>query len=376
MKITKIGVIGGGQLAWMMAQAAPKLGLELIVQTQTRQDPAVSEVKQSILASIDDVEATNKLARLCDVITFENEFINLTGLEALVDRGICFRPSLQSLAPLLDKYDQRCYLEKIGLPVPQYFIPASLSQLQAHNNFPLVIKARRHGYDGKGTFIVGDRTQLERVLALVPRSDMLVEEFIPFDRELAVIAARNSTGDIAIYPVVETYQKQQVCHWTIAPANVSKSIAVKIEEIARTLLTKLEFIGVLGIEFFLTSEGRVLVNEIAPRTHNSGHYTIDACETSQFEMQLRAVADFVLSSTRLKSAGAIMVNLLGYEDSDSDYRLKRARLNLIPQAKVHWYGKTQSRLGRKLGHVTVLLEPTELAQARSIAAKIEAIWYE
>jgi 5-(carboxyamino)imidazole ribonucleotide synthase len=376
MNITKIGVIGGGQLAWMMAQIAPKLGLELIVQTPSRQDPAVSKVKQSILAAIDDIEATNKLACLCDAITFENEFIDLIGLQTLVDRGVCFRPSLHSLAPLLDKYDQRSYLVQIGLPVPNYFIPESIAEISARNDFPLVIKARRYGYDGKGTFIIKERSELERVLALVPLSDMLVEEFIPFDRELAVIAARNIQGDIAIYPVVETYQKQQVCHWTIAPANVSESVNTKIKAISSKLLTKLEYIGVLGIEFFLTTEGKVLVNEIAPRTHNSGHYTLDASLTSQFEMQLRAVADLPLSSTSLKSAGAIMVNLLGYENSESDYQTKREKLAAFANAYVHWYGKTQSRIGRKLGHVTILLEAQQVSQARSIAEQIEAIWYE
>jgi 5-(carboxyamino)imidazole ribonucleotide synthase len=375
MKITKIGVIGGGQLAWMMAQAAPELGLELVIQTPSKQDPAVNRVKQTVLASIDDVAATSKLAESCDVITFENEFIDLAGLKSLVDRGVCFRPSLQSLAPLLDKYDQRSYLQKIGLPVPNYFIPESIEQISTLKDFPLVIKARRHGYDGKGTFIVKDATQLEKVLAVVPLSDILVEEFIPFDRELAVIAARNLQGDLVIYPVVETYQKQQVCHWTIAPANISDSVSTEIEAIASTLLTKLEYIGVLGIEFFLTSEGKVLVNEIAPRTHNSGHYTLDASLTSQFAMQLQAVADLPLSSVDLKSAGAIMVNLLGYEDFESDYQGKRAKLAAFPNAYVHWYGKTQSRIGRKLGHVTVLLDSTQLSQARSIAEEIERMWY-
>jgi 5-(carboxyamino)imidazole ribonucleotide synthase len=375
MEITKIGVIGGGQLAWMMAEAAPELGLELVVQTPSKQDPAASRVREAIFAPIDNVAATSKLAQLCNVITFENEFIDLTRLQSLVDRGVCFRPSLQSLAPLLDKYDQRSYLQKIGLPVPNYFIPESIAQISTLKDFPLVIKARRHGYDGKGTFIVKNSTELEEVLALVPLSDILVEEFIPFDRELAVIAARNLQGDLAIYPVVETHQKQQVCHWTIAPASVKDSVSTEIEAIASTLLTKLEYIGVLGIEFFLTTEGKVLVNEIAPRTHNSGHYTLDACLTSQFEMQLRTVADLPLGSVALKSPGAIMVNLLGYEDSESNYRVKRAKLAAFPNAYVHWYGKTQSRIGRKLGHVTILLDSTQLSQARSIAEAIEGIWY-
>ena len=209
----------------------------------------------------------------------------------------------------------------------------------------------------------------------VPASEILVEEFIPFEQELGIIAARNASGDMVTYPVVQTYQQDQVCHWVIAPANISESVKIEVNEIARTLLNELEVIGVFGIELFLTPEERVLVNEIAPRTHNSGHYTLDGCDISQFAMQLRAVTDLPLSWPRLKSAGAVMVNLLGYEESDSEYLSKRDRLQAIPRAFVHWYGKT-SRPGRKLGHVTVLLQPQELARAHPIINQIESIWYE
>ena len=375
MKGKRVGVIGGGQLAWMMAAEAPNLNLELIVQTPNQNDPAVSRAQQVVLGQIDDAEATAKLASVCDVITFENEFIDLAALQELALQGVCFRPRLDALAPLLDKYDQRNFLQSIGLPVPRFSLGLSKSDLVSDYGFPLVLKARRHGYDGQGTFIIKDAQALEALAHSIPLNELLIEEFIPFERELGIIAARSVSGEIAVYPVTETYQKNQVCHWTITPATVADEVETEVKAIAQTILDKLEVVGVFGIEFFLTAENRVLVNEIAPRTHNSGHYTLDGCETSQFSMQLRAVDDLPLGSTNLKSAGAVMVNLLGYEESESDYLAKRERILEIPNSFVHWYGKT-SRPGRKLGHTTVLLKEQKIIQAQSIIQQIESIWYE
>lgn len=374
MNSKRVGVIGGGQLAWMMGGEASNLGLELIVQTPNQTDPATSVAAQVVLAQIDDAQATAKLATLADVITFENEFINLEALKKLEQQGVCFRPSLAALAPLLDKYQQRSFLQSIGIPVPKFSLCSASSNLADDYDFPLVLKARRHGYDGQGTFIIKDAHALEDLSQRLPLDELLVEEFVSFEKELGIIAARNVAGEIAIYPVTQTYQKNQVCHWTITPADVSQTVEQEISAIARTILSKLEVIGVFGIEFFLTSNNQVLVNEIAPRTHNSGHYTLDGCHTSQFAMQLMAVADLPLKSTALKSAGALMVNLLGYEKSESDYLEKRHHILTIPNSFVHWYGKS-SRPGRKLGHVTVVLDEQQLPLNRSIIEQIEAIWY-
>lgn len=371
----RIGVIGGGQLAWMMAPAAEKLGLELVIQTPSLEDPAVSIAKDVIVAAIDDDQATAKLANKCDLITFENEFINLAALKILEEDGVVFRPSVKSLSPLLDKYHQRCYLQELGLPVPK-FMANSSEEVEEKIGFPLVVKARRHGYDGQGTFIIKNQAELREITKQL-NVPLLLEEFVPFEQELAVIAARSLTGEMVIYPVVETKQKNQVCHWVIAPANVASAVNEQIEEIAKTLLEKLEFVGVVGIELFLTQEGKVLVNEIAPRTHNSGHYTIDACTISQFEMHLRAVTGLPLEQPKLKTEkGAVMVNLLGYEHAHHDYQGKRAQLGAIEHAYVHWYNKTESHPGRKLGHVTVLLaEKYEEERLKSLLRKVEAIWY-
>ena len=374
MESKRVGVIGGGQLAWMMAAEAPKLGIKLIVQTPNQDDPAVMRSHEAILADVDDAVGTAKLAKLCNIVTFENEFIDLEALQKLALQGVCFNPSLDALAPLLDKYDQRSYLKSINIPVPKFSLYSSGRDLVSSYGFPVVLKARRHGYDGQGTFIIKDTEGLEKLSASIPIEELLVEEFIPFEKELGIIGARNEMGDIAIYPVTETYQKNQVCHWTITPAEVSDRVAEEVKAIASMIMEKLNVVGVFGIEFFLTKDNRVLVNEIAPRTHNSGHYTLDGCETSQFAMQLQAVTGMALGSTELKSAGALMVNLLGFAESDLDYQQKRDRILTIPNSFVHWYGKS-SRPGRKLGHVTVILNQEELAQAKSIIEQIESIWY-
>lgn len=381
MKKTKVGVIGGGQLAWMMAKVADSLDIELIVQTPSKNDPAVNLVTNVILAEIDDTNATTKLASICDVITFENEFVNLKALQKLANQGVCFYPSLDSLTPLLDKYHQRCFLQEIGLSVPNFDkLDLNLdiySLLREKKN--LVIKARRHGYDGQGTIIVKNEAELNSTLKNFQGVDLLREEFVNFEWELAVIAARNITGEIVIYPPVETYQKNQVCHWVIAPINLTEKQEEEIKNIALKLLTKLDYVGVLGIELFLTKEGNILVNEIAPRTHNSGHYTLDACITSQFAMQLQAITNKKLGDISLKSDGAVMVNLLGYEHCNSDYQEKRNEILKIENTHIHWYGKNESRPGRKLGHVTVLFNLKNGENIRDkgklIAERIESIWY-
>lgn len=384
-KIQRVGVIGGGQLAWMMAGAAKKLGIELVIQTPNASDPAVAIASKTIFAPVDDAEATAVLATGCDVITFENEFVNLEALSLLEQQGIYFRPRLQVLSPLLDKYEQRCYLQQLGLPVPK-FIALEESRGVGENpplttdnsrltqlGFPVVLKARRHGYDGQGTFIIKDLDALQQKLAATPQPVYLLEEFVPFERELAVIAARSCTGEIVTYPVVETQQQEQVCRRVLVPANVSLDVATQVAAIAHTLLDSLQAVGVFGIELFLTTEGKVLVNEIAPRTHNSGHFTLDACEVSQFEQQLRAVCHLPLGNPALQCDGAVMINLLGYEYSENDYLQQRHIIEQIPQTKVHWYGKTTSRPGRKLGHVTVLLDAQNRHQAEAIAQKVESI---
>src|ERR671932_1484865 len=257
-KMMRVGVIGGGQLAWMMADAAKALGIELIIQTPHPTDPAVGIATETIFASIDDAAATAELATRCDVITFENEFINLEALMPLAQQGVCFRPRLEALAPLLDKYHQRCYLEEIGIPQPgfmtlegevgheEFVHAASFGQPMNLNelDFPLVLKARRHGYDGQGTFIIKDSSSLQEIWKKLGHTPVLLEEFIPFERELGVMAARSMAGDVVVYSVVQTQQEEQVCRRVIVPAQVSVEVVAEVEAIARTLLNSLQAVGI------------------------------------------------------------------------------------------------------------------------------------
>jgi 5-(carboxyamino)imidazole ribonucleotide synthase len=377
MENQRVGVIGGGQLAWMMAQEAPNLNLDLVIQTPSPDDPAVALARDLVFAEIDDAIATAELAKTCGVITFENEFVDLDALKILEDQGVCFRPSISTLQPLLDKYDQRTYLHKIGLPVPA-FQSFDLSQ-QLPFTYPFVLKARRHGYDGQGTAVIKCAEDLAKLFPKILGNNWLIEEFIPFERELAIMAARSVTGEIVFYPVVETQQVNQVCHWVMVPALISPDLQPKIEDYTRLLLTELNAIGIFGIEFFLTADNNILINEIAPRTHNSGHYTLDACDISQFSLQLQAVTGQSLKQPVLQCQQAVMVNLLGYENAEGDYAEKRAKLAEVPQSFVHWYNKNESRIGRKLGHVTVLINDVnhknQPEYLLSIIQKIESIWY-
>ena len=375
----RIGVIGGGQLAWMMASAARELGIELVVQTPHAGDVAVSLATETVLADVDDVTATALLATKCDVITFENEFVDLDGLGKLaIAEDVCFLPPLTALAPLLDKYTQRCYLRDLGLPVPK-FARLEHPELPPGFEFPVVVKARRNGYDGQGTFILKDPSALAALYHRYPDTPFLIEEFVKFDRELAVIAARGVDGEVITYPILETQQEDRVCRRVFTLDDVPTEIVETCNSIASKLLTSLGAVGVFGIELFLTAEGKVSVNEIAPRTHNSGHLTIEACATSQFSQLIRAVAGLPLGSPALTCGGAVMVNLLGYEDTHSDYPHKRQQLAAIPNAHVHWYAK-ESRIGRKLGHVTIVVgtdaeHQNYLSQAQSLARQVETIWY-
>jgi len=377
-ELNVIGVIGGGQLAWMLAPAAQKLGLQLIVQTPDSTDPAVALATDTILAPITDIDATATLASRCDVITFENEFINVPGLQPLAIQGSQFRPDLEVLALVLDKLDQRQFFDRIGLPNPRY------TSLEGTENvdelatraldigFPLVIKTRRLGYDGYGTFIIHTPQQLPMAWEATGNAPVLLEEFVPFDKELAILVARSATGEVAVFPSVETQQVEQICRRVIAPARVSPQVTQTVAQLARTLVNQLSLVGIVGIEFFLTQEGRVLVNEMAPRTHNSGHYTIDACETSQFEQQLRAISNRPLGATTLTCPQALMVNLLGLDASLEEHLARLQQLKNLPNGQVYWYEKAP-RPGRKLGHITLRLKDTD--DPIEIASQVDYLWY-
>ena len=380
----KIGVIGGGQLAWMMAIAAKHLDIELTVQAASPDDSAVNVADRVVYGEVADASATAKMAEHCQAITFENEFVDLVALQELIDyssdRRLLFLPKLETLAISVDKLNQRQHFRNHDLPTPEFYGVENSTQLFAAADrlgYPLVLKARRHGYDGKGTWVIKNEIELRSAWETMHPVPAIAEAFIPFERELAVIAARSESGEISIYPVVETLQTdQQICRRTIAPARIDGLVRQKVQTIAKQIVTSLDAIGVFGIEFFLTTEGEVIVNEIAPRTHNSGHYTIEGCETSQFEQLLRVVSGKPLGEVSMLAPVAVMVNLLGFENTsgiDADYLNKRKAIANFPNTHIHWYNKTSASIGRKLGHVTILAETHDIAI--DISDRIESIWY-
>ncbi|MCH9715353.1 MAG: 5-(carboxyamino)imidazole ribonucleotide synthase [Cyanobacteria bacterium] len=376
-----LGVVGGGQLAWMLAAAARDLQLPLIVQTPGADDPATALATGVVQAPIADLQATRELASRCSVITFENEWVDLEGLAELARDGVTFIPSLAALAPLVDKLGQRQLLQRLGIPCPHWTLLSDLgkapSPLPPGWSFPLMAKAATGGYDGKGTRLLRHRTDLEQLLAEVDPQQWMVEAFVDFELELSQLVCRDQQGRVLCYPIVQTHQHRQVCDWVLAPGAVPHAVQAFARNTAVSLLTAIDYVGVLSIEFFYGADG-LQVNEIAPRTHNSGHVTIEASHTSQFSQQARIVAGLPMGEVGLKVPGALMVNLLGFEDGESAYAIQRQQLAALPAASVHWYGKQASSPGRKLGHVTLLLSAAEAGARRKEAmerlAEVRAIW--
>jgi 5-(carboxyamino)imidazole ribonucleotide synthase len=372
-----IGVVGGGQLAWMLAAAAQQLHVHLHVQTPGAHDPATSLATSVVQADLDDIAATRELARRCSAITFENEWVDLPALAPLSFDGISFLPSLEALSPLVSKRSQRELLQQLGLPAPRWCDLPSDGVLPDGFSYPLMAKASTGGYDGKGTAVLQGPEDLQALLARIPASDWILEELVSFELELSQLACRDRAGNLQCYPLVQTHQHQQVCDWVLAPASVPHAVQAYARNIAASLLTAINYVGVLSIEFFY-GPGGLQVNEIAPRTHNSGHFTIEAAHTSQFAQQVRIVAGLPMGPVELQVPGALMVNLLGFESSDADYQSQRDALAALPQATVHWYGKQGSSPGRKLGHVTLLLEGTTPQerddQAQHLLEQVRLIW--
>lgn len=435
-----IGIVGGGQLAWMLAESARRHDVPLHVQTPGAQDPAVAIATSVVLAEVRDVAGTAELARRCQAISFENEWVDLDGLAPLEAAGVHFVPRLDALRPLVSKRSQRELLQRFNLPSPRWF-PLEQVAFQAQEppddradgaadsggargaggsggadgggqngggvdpagsaagssvdaagvaplrlpdgfGYPVMAKAASGGYDGRGTVLLRDTAELEALLERVTPAEWIVEEYVTFEQELAVVAARDSQGEVVVFPLVQTQQHGQVCDWVLAPLEASQALEQAVRNIAASLLTSLNYVGVLAIEFFYGPHG-LLINELAPRTHNSGHYTIEACTVSQFDQQLRVVGGEPALEPDLVVPGALMVNLLGFENRDvadpaADYASQREALAALPEAHLHWYGKAGSSIGRKLGHVTLLLRQADPEARRQEAmerlAQVRQIW--
>ncbi len=365
-----IGVIGGGQLARMMVPPAINMGLGINVLAEAPGMSAALAATQ--VGDYRDPETVFAFAATVDAITFDHEHVPQAILRELVDRGYNVHPGPDALLYAQDKILMREKLAELGLPVPAWAKVAdveSLATFLAKNGGKAVLKTARGGYDGKGVRMISDAAEASDWFAALAEDanggELLVEELVDFRRELAQLIARRPSGESRAWAVVETVQKNGVCAEVLAPAPGSEGrIAETAEDIARQVADGLGVTGVLAVELFETTDGRILVNELAMRPHNSGHWTIEGSVTSQFEQHLRAVADLPLGSTELRSPATVMVNVLGGPAEGVMEDLYAEVFAQHPSAKIHSYGKAP-RPGRKIGHVTVTGE--DLAEVASVA---------
>lgn len=370
-----LGIIGGGQLARMTAMSALQLGCDVIVLERNPFSPAATLATHSLVGDWDTPAALLDLAARVDVITLENEFVDAGLLRMLEDAGHTVLPGSRTLELVQDKFTQKQTYEAAGLPVPPMRAVATCEELYdavAGLGLPAVLKARRNAYDGKGNATIRSLEELEsawRKLGGDAGNPLYVEGFCDFAAELAVIVTRARDGETAVYPVVETVQRNHVCHLVRAPAQVAEEISNRASGFARRAVEAVGGVGSFGVEMFLTRSGDLLLNEIAPRVHNSGHYTIEGCVCSQFENHVRAVLGLPLGSTRMTAPAAVMVNLLGDRRAPGNAAGLGEAL-AIPGSHVHLYGKALSGPGRKMGHVTALGDSLE--EAENIATRAAA----
>jgi 5-(carboxyamino)imidazole ribonucleotide synthase len=363
-----IGILGGGQLARMTIEAANRLNFKVAIVEAQEDSPAGQIAAFEIVGKWNDPAVLESLIQTCDVITLENEFVDSEVLHWLEAQGLPVYPSALTLRLVQDKALQKQTLRGAGLPVPPFAkieTAADIESFAGEHGWPLILKARRNGYDGKGNWKLTGPADIEIGMEKLGRQGLMVEAFINYRKELAIMVARRPGGETALYPLVETVQRNHICHTVTAPALVPLSAADKAIEIARKAIEAIQGVGVFGVEMFLTGEGEVLINELAPRPHNSGHYTIEACPSSQFDNLLRAILDLPLGSTRL-IAPAAMVNLLG-ETARTGGPDGLSESLAVPGVQVHLYGKAASRPGRKMGHVTALAPGGNPAEALSLA---------
>ncbi len=371
-----VGILGGGQLARMTVEAANRLGIRIAILEKQEDSPAGKVAAYEIVGHWNNPAVLKQLAEVCDVITLENEFVDYQALQRLEAAGVPVYPSALTLRLVQDKALQKQTLRLANLPVPPF---ATVETIQAVEEFarehgwPLILKTRRNGYDGKGNRKLDSSVDLVEGWNGLGGTALMVEAFVSFEKELAVMVVRGSSGETKLYPLVETVQRDHICHSVTAPALVSEAVSKEALEIAQKAIEAVNGVGVFGVELFLDQSGQLLINELAPRPHNSGHYTIEACPSSQFDNLLRAVLDLPLGSTELL-APAAMVNLIGKRQRTAGPDGLAAAL-AIPGASLHLYDKEGARPGRKMGHVTVLAPgatgQSALSRAQQAANLIE-----
>ncbi|RSK25747.1 5-(carboxyamino)imidazole ribonucleotide synthase [Bacillus sp. HMF5848] len=353
-----IGIIGGGQLGRMMAIAAREKGYCIAVLDPTPNSPCGQIADYEFTASFNDLEAIKELASVSDVITYEFENIDYEALTWL--EQYAYLPQGSALLKVTqDRGDEKKALQGMNIPTAPYKLVNSEEQLVSaiqEIGVPCVLKTCRGGYDGKGQFVIRSLEDYHSASALLQYGSCVLESWIPFQLELSVIVVRSVSGEICTFPVAENIHINNILHKSIVPARVPIEVIQKAENVARKIAGNFSLVGTLAVEMFVTSDGNVLVNELAPRPHNSGHYTIDACETSQFDQHIRAICNLPLGRTTLLRP-AVMVNILGQHIPPL-----LENVSLLSNSKLHLYGKKEAKQNRKMGHITRLANTTDDAE--------------
>lgn len=366
-----IGIVGGGQLGKMLAISAKKMGFTVFVSDPTPQSPAGQVSDRQLVGGYKDEKTTKELALISDVLTVDAEFVNENVLQKIANKGKPVHPAPWTIAIIKDKLRQKKFLKVNKIPTADFLEVNSENDIEwAIDKFglPILLKAREDAYDGKGNFVIRNKINIKEGLKKLEGRNLYVEKFVPFKKELAIMVAKSSKGEIKAYPVVETIHINNVCDTVIVPARVSSLVKKRAKDIAEKTVKKLKGAGVFGIEMFLTKEGKVLVNEIAPRVHNSGHYTIESCITSQFEQHIRAITGLPLGETSMTVKATVMKNILGTKNGDG-FPKKFDKALKIPGVSIHIYGKKESRPGRKMGHITVVGDSIKVCLAKANKAR-------
>ncbi|MGG1338754.1 5-(carboxyamino)imidazole ribonucleotide synthase [Bacillus subtilis] len=350
-----IGIIGGGQLGKMMAVSAKQMGYKVAVVDPVKDSPCGQVADVEITAHYNDREAIRKLAEISDIITYEFENIDYDALHWLKDHAYLPQGS-ELLLITQNRETEKQAIQAAGCEVAPYSIVKTKNELKQavqELGLPAVLKTCRGGYDGKGQFVIKEEAQMEQAAALLEHGTCILESWVSFEMELSVIVVRSVNGEISTFPTAENIHHNNILFQSIVPARVEKGIQQKAADLAGKLADELNLVGPLAVEMFLTEDGELLVNELAPRPHNSGHYTLDLCETSQFEQHIRAVCGLPLGKTDLLKPG-MMVNLLGDE-----VKLVEEDPELLKEAKLYIYGKHEIKKGRKMGHITFMKQPED-----------------
>ncbi|MGX7419590.1 5-(carboxyamino)imidazole ribonucleotide synthase [Carnobacterium gallinarum] len=350
-----IGIIGGGQLGRMMTLAAKKMGYVVGVLDPERNCPTAQVADWHITAKYNDVEALRELALRSDVVTYEFENVDVDAITK-IEHLVHLPQGSELLSITQDRLLEKAYLEENNINIAPYATIIELQDIADSIDsigFPCVLKTIRGGYDGKGQIVLYGEEDISKCELLLKTGICVLEAWIPFERECSVMVARNEAGEISVMPVAENLHRNNILHETIVPARIDEEITEEVQLVATRIAEKLNLVGVLGIEMFLTSSGSLYVNELAPRPHNSGHYSIEACSFSQFDLHIRGICGWPLPEVKLLSK-AVMVNILGEQIEESVFQIL-----LKPDWHFHYYGKDMPKLGRKMGHITILTENIE-----------------